>query len=167
MRKVLLLWLFLLAGCVTPYQPLGYTGGFSETQLSENIFQVNFKGNGDTSSERASDFALLRSAEVTLENGYRYFALMDSQNTEKVSHHKTPVRAHTTGDLNIHGSYGTYSETTSFSGGQINTIRKPRAFNTIICFKDKPKNMQFVFDAAFIKQSIRSKYKLNEEAKGH
>ncbi len=101
---------------------------------------------------------------------------MDSQNTEKTSYYQTPVQAHTTGNvntfgtLNSYGSYGTYrgssygSATTTVTGGQINTIRKPRSSNTIICFKDKPKDVQFIFDAEFVKESIQSKYELHEEA---
>lgn len=152
----------MLAGCATPYQQQDWTGGFSETRLSENIFQVNFKGNGYTSSERTSDFTLLRSAEIALENGYRYFALMDSQNTEKTSYYQTPVQAHTSGNIN---SFGTLDATTTFSGGQINTIRKPISSNTIICFKDKPKDVQFVFDAEYVKKSIQSKYELDGAAR--
>ena len=165
MRRLLLVCIFVLAGCATPYQQQSFTGGFSETRLSENIFQVNFKGNGYTSAERASDFTLLRGAEITLENGYRYFALMDSENTEKTSFHQTPIRAHTTGNVNTYGGSSNISATTTFTGGQINTIRKPRSFNTIICFENKPKDVQFVFDAEFLKQSIQSKYELNKEAK--
>ena len=50
----------LSAGCATAYQKQGLTGGFSETQLGENVFQISFKGNGYTSQDRASDFTLLR-----------------------------------------------------------------------------------------------------------
>ena len=35
-----------------------------------------FKGNGYTSKDKTFDFALLRSAELTLENGYRYFVVV-------------------------------------------------------------------------------------------
>ena len=52
-----------LTGCMTAYQPDGLTGGYSEVQLSENVWRVSFKGNGYTSRERAVDMALLRSAD--------------------------------------------------------------------------------------------------------
>ena len=35
-------------GCATSYQSKGFTGGFSETQVSANSFQVYFQGNGYT-----------------------------------------------------------------------------------------------------------------------
>jgi hypothetical protein len=58
-----------LSGCATPYQKKNPIGGYSETQLGESIFRVSFEGNGYTSRERASDFALLRSAEIAIEMG--------------------------------------------------------------------------------------------------
>jgi hypothetical protein len=60
----------LVAACATPYQSRGLAGGFSETQLSENMFQVYFRGNGYTREERVDDFALLRSAELAEEHGF-------------------------------------------------------------------------------------------------
>jgi hypothetical protein len=40
---------------------------------------LTFKGNGYTSRERATDFNLLRCAEVCLENGYKYFVIVDGK----------------------------------------------------------------------------------------
>ncbi len=64
MRNHITLAIFavILVGCATVYQRQSFTGGFSETQLGENIFQVSFKGNAYTSRKRASNFTLLRSA---------------------------------------------------------------------------------------------------------
>ena len=31
----------LLTGCATTYQPAGFTGGYSQTQLAENVFHVS------------------------------------------------------------------------------------------------------------------------------
>lgn len=64
------------AGC-TSYQSKGFTGGFTDTQLDTNVWQVAFKGNGITSRERVRDFGLLRAAELTLQNKYSYFLVMN------------------------------------------------------------------------------------------
>ena len=93
---VLIFAAILVAGC-TAYQKQGLTGGFSETQLGENVFQVTFKGNAYTSRERVSDFNLLRSAEITLENGYRYFVIVDSEKYSKTGSYRTPTTSQTTG----------------------------------------------------------------------
>jgi len=54
MRTTVAVLIALLAGCATPYQHRGFTGGFSETQLDENVFQMRFNGN-DTYDQRAAD----------------------------------------------------------------------------------------------------------------
>lgn len=73
----------LLFGACTAYQPLGATGGFRETQLSDNAYQVRVQGNGYTSRDRTSQYLLRRCAELTLEHGKRYFTLAggESQNS--------------------------------------------------------------------------------------
>ena len=80
----LLSGLFLL-GCATAYQPKGLTGGFAETSLGNDMYQVRFQGNGYTSQDRASEFLLRRCAELTLEQGKRYFALGDSDRQTSTS----------------------------------------------------------------------------------
>jgi hypothetical protein len=50
---------FGLTSCATGYRPVGFGGGYSATQLDENLFQVSFRGNGYTCQEKASHFALL------------------------------------------------------------------------------------------------------------
>ncbi len=122
----------LLASCATMYQPEGPTGGFSETRLGENIWRVSFKGNGFTSPERATDFAMLRSAEVCLSSGYRYFIVAESANQRNV----------TIGATNT----------------LLYTITRPSTTNTVICFVERPSGYAVVYDARFIVGSIRSKY---------
>ena len=64
-----------LSGCATGYHSSSLTGGLTQTRLSERVYQVRFQGNGYTSQERTSVFLLRRCAELTLENGFRYFTL--------------------------------------------------------------------------------------------
>jgi len=157
---IVLLMVVILTGCATSYQKQGFTGGYSETQLGENIFQVSFKGNGHTSRERVSDFALLRSAEIVIENGYRYFVVVESEKYSKNSTFTTPTTSETTGSASISGNYVHGSSTTTSYGGQTFTISKPTANNTILCYKEKPDINGLVFDAEFIIRSIRAKYGL-------
>jgi hypothetical protein len=81
----------LLAGCATPYQRKAFKGGYSEMRLGENIFQVSFRGNAYTHRDTASDFALLRSAEVALENGFRYFVIVESEKGGSIGSLTTPL----------------------------------------------------------------------------
>ena len=151
-------FIVVLTGCATAYQKQGFTGGFSETHLGENVFQVTFKGNAYTSQERASDFTLLRSAELVLENGFKYFIIVDSEKYTKKGAHTTPTTSRTTGSVYGTGNYAYGSATTTTSGGQTYIYSKPRSTNTIVGFKEKPRVGGLVYEAAFIVKSIEGKY---------
>lgn len=149
---ILIIAVFIFSGCATKYKPTGFSGGYSETQLGENVFNVSFRGNGYTSRERASDFTLLRSAELSLHNGFEYFIITNSEKYTNI--HTTPKSYSTSG--NINGS--SYNATTTQSGGI--TFRKPSANNTIVCFKEKPKINDIIYEANFIIKSIKTKYEI-------
>jgi hypothetical protein len=85
-----------LSTCATAYQQDGFGGGFSETRLDENVWRVTFQSNDYTSELRAQDFALLRSAELTLENGYTYFALTDFNPSHDTGTFITPTTSYKT-----------------------------------------------------------------------
>jgi len=153
--------LFLTA-CATSYQNTGLTGGYSETQLDENVFKVSFKGNGYTSRERASDFALLRSAELTLQSGYAYFVIVDEDSYTRNSTYTTPTTSNTTANVYGSGNYAYGSATTTTSGGQTYNISKPNTSNTILLFKEKPDN-GFSYNAEFIYRELRQKYGVEDE----
>jgi hypothetical protein len=161
-RIIIVLAALMITGCATPYQRVGLTGGYSETQLGENIFQVSFRGNGYTSRERASDFCLLRAAELTLEKGFRYFIIVESEKNTKIGTYTTPTQSYTTGSAYGYGNYAYGSATTTTYGGQTYIITKPRATNTILCFKDKPSINGLVYDAEFVVKSIKQKYGFNK-----
>lgn len=152
----------LLAGCATSYQTRGLTGGFSETQLDEDVFRVSFRGNAYTSSERAADFTLLRSAELTIENGYSYFVIVDSEKYSQTGAYTTPITSHTTGSVYGSGNYAYGSSTTTTSGGQTYFYSRPRSTNTIIFLEERPEIDAIVYDANFVVHSIRQKYGMLE-----
>lgn len=153
----LLLALFLFA-CATPYQKSGLSGGFSETQLAENVFRISFRGNGYTRGERSDDFALLRSAELALEHGYTHFALAASGSSTNTSTYTTPTTSYTTGSAYSAGGSAYGSATTNTYGGQTVFISKPSSTNTVVMFKGKPDIQGMVFDAKFVYDSLRKKY---------
>lgn len=154
----------ILQGCATTYQKTGFTGGYSETQLDENVFTVFFRGNGLTGRERVADFTLLRSAELTLENGFQYFAIIDANSYTSNSTYTTPTTFHTTGSAYGTGNYAYGSATTRTTGGQTYNISKPSSSNTIVCFKEKPETV-FAYNANFIYKNIRQKYGITDAAK--
>lgn len=68
----------LVAGCATPslYQPMNLEGGYASTRLGGNMFNVVFQGNGHTPRATAENYALYRSAELTVEAGLDYFVVV-------------------------------------------------------------------------------------------
>ena len=75
MRVAPLCLALLLTGCATPYQPAGLlTGGYSETKLAPDSYQIFAE---TESLERTGQMLDLRAAELTLESGYRKFAVVD------------------------------------------------------------------------------------------
>jgi len=72
-----------LAGCTTPtaYQPNtpghAASGGYSEVRVEPNRWRVTFSGNSLTSRETVETYLLFRSAELTTQQGYDWFAIVD------------------------------------------------------------------------------------------
>ena len=75
----------LMAGACatpTPYQPIGArgtgaSGGFSDVRLAENRYRVTFAGNSLTTRERVETYLLYRAAELTVQQGYDGFSIVD------------------------------------------------------------------------------------------
>jgi hypothetical protein len=96
-------------------------GGFSETQLDENVFRVSFRGNEYTRPERAADFSLLRAAELARNNGYSYFVIVDSQSYARHSTYTTPTTSTTTAQINTVGTGNISGNNVNFSANSIGT----------------------------------------------
>ena len=156
--------LFLM-GCATTYQSQGFSGGFEETRLAEDVFQVTFNGNGYTSDQRASDLSLLRSADLTLLNGYRYFALMGGDVSSKNYSYTTPERTVTTGTVQTYGNTSQVNAYSQTYGGQTYSVSKPTATKLFQMFRDRPQLATgLAFDAKFVCDSIGQKYKTTCES---
>jgi hypothetical protein len=146
-------------GCSTPYQSSGLMGGFTDTQLAPDVFRVTFRGNAYTSGERAQDLALLRAADLTLQSGHAYFAIVNESNATTASSFTTPGQTTTTGNVTAAGNSAYYSENTTTMPGQTYTFFRPSSGMLIRCFTTKPEGI-FTFDAAFLQHSIKQKYNI-------
>lgn len=74
-----------LAGCATPYQEMGFTGGVAATQLSSDTFQVTARGNAYTDGDTIQRYVLRKAAEATLQAGRDYFVLSTPDDRSSVS----------------------------------------------------------------------------------
>ncbi len=72
-------------GCATPYRPHNGFTGYYEVQLAENTFMVSFVGNELTNIDTSINYALLRSAQLTIEKGYNFFAITGSNSSQNTS----------------------------------------------------------------------------------
>lgn len=157
LNLALLILVSLISGC-TSYKPDGFTGGFSDMRLSENVFQVSARGNAFASSKDIQEMALLRSAEVVLGSGYRYFEVARSANEVKVTRSYTPPTAYTSGSVQNYGSYSQLNATTQYVGGGTTEWNKPESSMVVIAHKELPSDGKAYVDAQMILQSIGPKY---------
>ena len=88
--------LLLASGCATstPYQPLSassaVSGGYTDRRLGENRFSVTFAGNTLTSRERVETYLLFRAAELTVEQGYDWFVVVDHEMDHEIERQIVP-----------------------------------------------------------------------------
>lgn len=128
------------------------SGRYQSTKVQDSIFRVSYSGNSHVSESSASDNALLRSAEITLQNGYKYFVVLD-QNTKS----DTYVTAGG-GSSYTYGSvdkYGNINAQTTDVGGGVDTYHKSTSTMMIQCFHEKPKTRSLVYDAGQIQSNVK------------
>lgn len=129
----------IVTGCAvtqsTRYQSLAFTGGYSDTRLGEDMFDVSFQSNSYTKADKANDFCLLRCAELSDQNGYPFFVVISNKERGLT--------------ISTQGPFGVTSGTD-----------KPSSHNTIKLFKEKPTNYALAYEAKYIISSIKAKYNL-------
>ena len=71
--------LILLAGCATEsdFKPRSSAmqTGYSDRQLSVNLYRVAFSGAGESTLEEVEYLLMRHAAEITLQQGYTHFAM--------------------------------------------------------------------------------------------
>lgn len=133
-----------IVGCTIPYAPQNGNGsGYSDTQINTDSFIVGYKGRHPL---RTKELALLHSAEVAIEHGYKYFivAQVDDLST---------IHVHNTGDAFtvMYNPYVPY-----FYGNTSYTSTRPHYVYTIICFSEKPSTPSY--DARMVIENISTKH---------
>ena len=156
------LGLSLLVGCTTTYRPLAGNMGYSVVQLNERTFRVSFRGNPSVAEDMAYDYTLLRSAEVALEHGFRYFAVTDSR-TEAIQDQNF-LQALLNPVLNVAtmGGLTEHERQQQIHDAAVgNRPSPPLQVTTLVVCSDTAHDD--FFDCALIAQSLRTKYALGEE----
>src|SRR5437016_5224063 len=93
-----------LVGCMSPYQPSGLGGGYTDMALSNDTYFVTFRGNGFTSSDVVQSYVLRRAAELTINKGYKFFVVMNGGTNASSEIVRTPATVQTHASGNFQGS---------------------------------------------------------------
>jgi len=143
--------LIVLSGCggQPAYTQNQFSSSLNETQLSPNAWKVAFRGNAAWTMDSADNHALLRCADITLQNGYKFFLIDSSSLRTKETSVSMPSTSTTTfiGDT-------AYTS----GGGTTNVpISKPRVTHIISMFTEKPDAQELIYDAQFLCDSLAKK----------
>ena len=171
-NKIVVIFLSIfLASCSTGYRPLNDSGGYWDEKIesTSNKFKIGYDGNKWHSDpvnrkERVIDLALLRSAEVALENGFKYFVISDSAAyTEKTDLLQGSIPSNTTASrLQRRNTSVTYQVKASFSTVNYVDIDKDSLTNNVIQsgeFKGYP-----LYQADLVIYTVLKKYNMNNDA---
>lgn len=94
----------------TPYQAaVPGKFGFSEQRIEAARYRIIFEGNSRTTRQRVEDSLLLRAANVTIENGYDWFQVVNRATDPKTYEVRTPSLNSSWG-----GGFGHYGGFASF-----------------------------------------------------
>lgn len=91
-----LLVAYLVCGCSTPYQNMGFMGGVEAQQMTRDTFRIVGRGNGYTASTTIQDYVILKAAETTRQTGGTHFAIISASDASSSGHVVVPGQAHTT-----------------------------------------------------------------------
>ena len=171
-NKIVVIFLSIfLASCSTGYWPLNDSGGYWDERIetTSNRFKIGYDGNKWHSDpvnrkERVIDLALLRSAEVALENGFKYFVISDSAAyTEKTDLLQGSIPSNTTASrLQRRNTSVTYQVKASFSTVNYVDIDKDSLTNNVMQsgeFKGYP-----LYQADLVIYTVLKKYNMNNDA---
>lgn len=82
-----------LTGCETGYQDASasLTGGYGSKRENKNLYGIWYAGNALVTEEKSSDMALMRAAEIALENGFTYLAVLTDE-TNKIHNRSQTIK---------------------------------------------------------------------------
>lgn len=152
----------LLCACATPYRPIKKGTGYASSQVASNQFSVSFQGNADTHLQKAYDFALLRSAEITLQNQFRFFSVLDATNTSSAKRYTRVYRTYAPTPIIGGQDFGRYDYVRNLQAVQVQQSEifyQPGTVLLIKCFDSRPEK-GFAYDATELEQSLKRKYKI-------
>lgn len=142
--------------CATPYQPAGFTGGYSDFKIGPGKYMVTVNGNGYTSAATVRSYAYRRAREICLSHGYSEFEQLSDQESVDVS--RTPDNYNCTADTRRYGYTNTTNVNCSNSGGV--AVYKPGVSVVFSCVGDRVDSSQKESTPAATPKASSSRKKL-------
>lgn len=152
-----------LAGCQsgpTPYQARAQSDlGYAESRIESDRYRISFKGNSMTERETVEDYMLYRAAELTLQNGYDTFTIVE-RDTDK----STDVRNYG-GHFRSRLSYMYFSPRYGWAGAwdpfwtpsSFREVTRYEAFAEIVMNRGSGNGGPNVFEAREVSQNLASR----------
>ncbi len=81
--KKICLFLIVLLSCSTPYQRMGFAGGYEDQYLGNEIYMITVSVNSYTSKSTAYNYFHKRANEITKENGYVRYEVIEIMSSDR------------------------------------------------------------------------------------
>ena len=156
-----------LAACATstPYTAAdaGSGYGFTDQKIEDDRFRITFRGNSQTSRDAVETYLLLRAAELTLENGYDHFVVVEDETDKTTTYSGTAGPGFGPG-LGYYGygrAFPYYGWGYPWGAGFANDVNiRPRDRYTAIAYVvlgrgDKPAGELAAYDARQVAANLR------------
>ncbi|AXI04232.1 CC0125/CC1285 family lipoprotein [Aquirhabdus parva] len=165
----------LLSSCATTPSSFAELGKYDQFKLNTNIFRVTYQARNESTAARAEEIALLKAAQVTVQNGYRYFEITDKllpSDQPNVIVAANPMFNYY-GSFGYYGGYGRYPFRHSIGYIGYDYPLYPQAYYgvpqkvivsyTIHCSNTAKPDENGQYDATIILTSLGPRYGLNPD----
>jgi hypothetical protein len=101
-------------GCATGYHKRGFSGGYRDYKITDDVYDVQFSANGYTPVDIVDKYLLYRCAELTVESGQKYFVILESNVQIATQQFTVPgsYQSSTSGSATAYGGYAQGSSQT-------------------------------------------------------
>ncbi|MDJ0921552.1 MAG: hypothetical protein QNI84_10520 [Henriciella sp.] len=131
--------------------------GYTEQRIEDDRYRVSYNGDSSTPRATVENFLLYRMSEITLNNGYDHFKVLETDtecHTEYRSTDTRPCSYHVRYDTRFpYRSYGFLCDPTR-------TFEESKRYESVAFITlhrgDKPDNDPYTFSASVVKENLES-----------
>ncbi len=136
---------------------------FSESRITDNRYRVNVQGDADVTGDEVKDVALLRAAELTLQNDYDWFRVLNQETQQQTG---APVTTTTRSPAQqVYRDCGplgcTTTITPAYTGADVVTVHESDRYSTSIEIVMGDGNLDdptSAYDASELRRSLSARY---------